>query len=548
MKIRRIVIKNFRSLKDVTLDDLGDLNVLIGANSSDKSNLLEGLMLFFSQFDAAPSRNLGVISDYIWFDRNSDNPIEFNFRFEVSREELSRMIPEQLMNIVKAGEVNYVEISRSISGTAQSASWITKELVINDKVIIKDSGLVLPPEELSVQPPIQATVLHGMILQSLSQFLQKAFLMIYATRDYTGASARFGDRVPIIQPNIIGDLIQIGQSLERPHVNRWTRIEDSSRSISSNIKDLRVLAGQVTVREAWSGEPFPIALVGSGYQEILTLIHQLSTDAFIFGIEEPEIHLHPQLARRLFNLLKQISKAKQIFIATHSTIFVDHAEMTNTWIVRREGRETKVGRIKKSTDLKYLFYELGVKPSDIFFSNGLVFVEGESDKVVISILAEKMGIDFKEYELTVIPTRGKSSGVYHLQLWTEIAKNTQIPFFMILDKDAEKEAEKLTNILIPNETLFLLRKGSIEEYYPDQYLVEALKEIYKIEIPDEDQKKILASPRNSNIDEYLKTRKIDTKGWKVRVGQAVAEKMTLRDIDDELKLIFERIRTELTVG
>jgi predicted ATP-dependent endonuclease of OLD family len=222
--------------------------------------------------------------------------------------------------------------------------------------------------------------------------------------------------------------------------------------------------------------------------------------------------------------------------------------MTNTWIVSREGRETKVRRIKESTDLKYLFYELGVKPSDIFFSNGLVFVEGESDKVVISILAEKMGIDFKEYGLTVIPTRGKSSGVYHLQLWTEIAKNTQIPFFMILDKDAEKEAKKLTNILIPAENLFLLRKGSIEEYYPDQYLVEALKEIYEIEIPDEDQKKILESPRDSKIEEYLKTREIDTKGWKVRVGQAVAEKIALGDIDNELKLIFERIRTELTVG
>jgi AAA15 family ATPase/GTPase len=84
MKIRRIVIRNFRSLKDVTLDDLGDLNVLIGANSSGKSNLLEALMLFFSQFDAAPSRNLGAVSDYIWFDRNPDSPIELNFRLEIS--------------------------------------------------------------------------------------------------------------------------------------------------------------------------------------------------------------------------------------------------------------------------------------------------------------------------------------------------------------------------------------------------------------------------------------------------------------------------------
>jgi predicted ATPase len=549
MKIRRIVIRNFRSLKDVTLDDLGDLNVLIGANSSGKSNILEALMLFFSQFDAAPSRNLGAVSDYIWFDRNPDSPIELNFRLEVSREELGKIIPEQLMSIVKASEVNHVEISRSISGTAQSASWITKELVINDKAVIKDGNLVLPPEELLVQPPIQATALHGMVLQNLSQILQKAFHMVYAARNYIGSWARLGDRAAIIQPNIISELTQVGQSLERRQVSRWGRIEDSSRRVSPTIEDLRVVAGQVTVREAWSEERFPIALVGGGHQETLALMHQLlGTDALIFGIEEPEIHLHPQLARRLFNVLKQMSKEKQIFIATHSTIFVDHAELTNTWIVRREGRETRVERIRESKELKHLFYELGVKPSDIFFSNGLVFVEGESDKAVIPVLAEKLGIDFKEHELTVIPTHGKSSGRYHLQLWTDAAKSTQIPFFMILDKDAEKETKKLADILTPGDNLFLLRKGSIEEYYPDQHLLAALKETYEIEIPDDDQKKILASPRDSNIEVYLKTKKIDTKGWKVRIGQAVAQRMTPDDIDDELKRILERIRTKLSLG
>lgn len=526
--------------------------VLIGANSSGKSNLLEALAMFFGQFDPAPSRALGPVSDYIWFDRDFSRPITFRFVLELSRTELDRVISNQGSKSTEGTDQNEVQITRSITGTPQAATITTTDVSINGEVIVKDTKFIQPTPKTPVavaKPPAQATELLGQTLQGLSQTCQKAYMMIFAARNYVAPPTRVGDRTQIIQPTITSELAQIGQSLDRPQIAKWGRIEDFTKKVSPAIEDLRIVSSQVTIRETNRDERFPISLVGGGHQEVVTIMHQLETDSGIFGIEEPEIHLHPQLARRLFNTLKEISARKQIFLATHSTMFVDHADLAGTVFVRRRGKETVLEGIAKAEDVAGLFYELGVRPSDIFFSNGVLFVEGESDKVVIPILANKMGIDFKSQELSVISTRGKSSGKYHLALWTEVAKNSGIPYFMVLDKDAKDEAESLSaGGLTQGKNLFLLKKGSIEEYYPGERLTAALRDVYKVEITDEDSKSICKSPVEVNIEKFLKEKKLDAKGWKVSIGKRVAETVTVDELDDELKGIIERIGTRLRIG
>jgi len=55
-------------------------------------------------------------------------------------------------------------------------------------------------------------------------------------------------------------------------------------------------------------------------------------------IEEPELHLHPQIQRRFMELIK--SKAKQykcqFFITTHSPIFVTSDEYSVTFLITRD--------------------------------------------------------------------------------------------------------------------------------------------------------------------------------------------------------------------
>ena len=64
---------------------------------------------------------------------------------------------------------------------------------------------------------------------------------------------------------------------------------------------------------------------GDGYINIFNIVDALydSTEDNIIIIDEPEISLHPDLQRRLFKLLVEYSKDKQIIVSTHSPYFVD---------------------------------------------------------------------------------------------------------------------------------------------------------------------------------------------------------------------------------
>ena len=551
MRIVNVSIKNYKSLKNITLDNLGNLTILIGANSSGKTNFLEALELFFKEFDSAVSRTIGPVSDYLWFDRNSREPISISITISISKSAFKKMFPEPLSKLFSPQKENLIAITRQISGNASSASWNTIEVTVNNTQLIKEGKLAIEESKVSElstkkQPSISPDKLLGLILQNLSKNLKGIFKIIYAARNYSGSPSKVGDRISFCQPSIISELTTLGQSLQREQEIRWNRIERTLKKASPTIEDIRVLSGQVTIRERGSDMRVPIQLVGGGHQEILGLLHQLA-EGEIFGLEEPEIHLHPQLARQLLETLKEISKKTQLFISTHSTVFIDHSDLNSVWIVRKEGKETTFTRIKSAEDLKGVLYELGIKPSDIFFSNGIIFVEGPSERAVLPKLASKIGIDFRALELSIIPIYGKSSGRYHLKVWTEAAKNANIPFFMILDKDAEKEAKSLISkkLLKLNENLFILKEGSIEDYYPNEKLCIAINEIYGIQITEEEKSKILERPRSKSIEEFLHSKGKLAKGWKVELGKKVAELMTVEEIDDELKRVFERIETVL---
>ena len=75
MKISTFKVDNYRSLRQVSLDKLGNLNLLIGKNSGGKSNILEAMSLFFSEFEPVKGTTTGL-NEYFWY-KGSTKPIAF---------------------------------------------------------------------------------------------------------------------------------------------------------------------------------------------------------------------------------------------------------------------------------------------------------------------------------------------------------------------------------------------------------------------------------------------------------------------------------------
>lgn len=75
-------------------------------------------------------------------------------------------------------------------------------------------------------------------------------------------------------------------------------------------------------------DDFVVEVNGSGIREALRLVLiAMLNDPVVVLVEEPEVHLHPSLETSVMQYLKSLSQRCQLFVTTHSTNFLDTAEM-----------------------------------------------------------------------------------------------------------------------------------------------------------------------------------------------------------------------------
>lgn len=540
MKIKSIHIKNFRSHLELDMDEVGDLVILVGGNSSGKTNIIDALTLFFNELTPEIQRNIGSIPDYTWFDRDMVMPVTFDITIELNKEDTNAIFTEDVRTELKKETVNYIRLIREIKGDPNAAIWVTELVEVNNRIVYKPTTEI----EAQAQPDATAEV-AGKVLSNLTARWKGKFVFIQTGRDMSVSYTGLSPRQTIISSTLLTELRTLAQKSDRDTRRKWQSLERFVRAVSPHVIDMRVLDGDFTLRERDSDNSFPVQWVGGGYQELLMLIYQLikQPDA-IFGIDEPELHLHPGLARKFLDILKDISSRQQLFLATQSPIFVDRSDLSNVWLVKKIKDVSRVTRLQEVEDLSSIVLELDIRPSDIFYSNIVVFVEGPSDRAVLPTLAQKMGLNFESGEVSFIPTYGKSQGKYHLNTFIESTKAANIPYFMILDKGAGKETKDFVKkgVLILNNNLFFLTQGDLEDYYPREKLIDTVCSEYNIELTPEEKKRLQEGAAVESIEVMLKQKlKRVPIGWKTVVGRRVAESMGENEINEEIKRIIERI-------
>lgn len=173
------------------------------------------------------------------------------------------------------------------------------------------------------------------------------------------------------------------------------------------------------------------------------VVARRQSDSVIFAMEEPELFLHPHAQRRLSASLREISQTPehQVFLCTHSTHFVELEYYREILIISKDDPEigSEVRQCTKElfegdgfAEKKQQFHMAQWINSDrgeMFFARRVVFVEGETEKVVLPYLAEKM--DIHDPDVSIIDCGSK----FNIPLYITIAKAFSLQYMVVHDED-----------------------------------------------------------------------------------------------------------------
>jgi putative ATP-dependent endonuclease of OLD family len=241
------------------------------------------------------------------------------------------------------------------------------------------------------------------------------------------------------------------------HTNRISSIHPQARlaensyfkSIRDEIKSILNLTLEIEVSEIPSEFNFyftdkiknkiSILDLSAGEKSILLfvfIIHGYDLRDGLMIIDEPELHIHPQIQKKFLRALTNSIGLfdLQVFMVTHSPIFVDYETIRKVFRFYRDSSGfTRI--IKAEIDqndaslVRYLTY---TNSSKIFFSNKIILVEGPTDEFFYRVFLNKIiSSTNKQEDIEILNIQGKND----FEGWRNFLDKYQIQNYYIGDLD-----------------------------------------------------------------------------------------------------------------
>jgi hypothetical protein len=165
--------------------------------------------------------------------------------------------------------------------------------------------------------------------------------------------------------------------------------------------------------------------------------------------------------------LKRVSRTCQIFISTHSTNFLDAADMENVYLISKEQGQTEVQRVDIEEAESRIPKELGLRLSSLFMFDRLVFVEGPTDEATLREWASALGHNLSQANVGFVSMGGvRNFAHYATEAIVSLLTKRQVSMWFVIDRDERDDTEvvKLESRLKGKARVEVLSKREIENY------------------------------------------------------------------------------------
>lgn len=455
MRIERVEIKNFRSIAQCKIEFQNFL-AFIGENNVGKSNIIYALELFFNRNKA------DCECDYL----NPTQPIEITVWFK----DLTDKEKEQINETHRDGD--YLTIrkiyppdddAKTTSVLGDGETNIPPRGPQNILADILPELYILPAiKEIPDEIKLTNTTNFGKLLTDVIENSTKGFDVV---DDLISKLKKFFDSEnPDMPLNKVAT--EITDILNNQF--RATKVKLAPKTLTRKdiLKTLDVLVDD--------GYSCSLYQKGHGLQRavIFAILYlwanKLNSSRpsdgkekkdIVIAIEEPEIYLHPQQQKIVYKILKNLSSQDteqiQIIYTTHSSFLIHVEDYKNIVIVRKP--DVKTGTIvAQHTEEIFppegkkefsLLCQFDPERNELFFARKILLVEGDTEKMSLPIILDKIGINPIDNHISIIECGGKNNIGLFIEVISCFNKKEKLLDCAVMhDKDIpwriEKEPEK----------------------------------------------------------------------------------------------------------
>lgn len=487
MKISRLIIENYRNLKEIDIH-LNDTVALIGENNSGKSNLLRAVTLpFLTDESSFSGKNLS------WTDINDIARREY-YQYIVDNQktiangtvscaEFITHLPIVMVEVhlkpdktegyfvkdlsfsVEDGQMQYGLRYEYKPSKIDNIYSIVKKVLSDGKIdaqSINDVKMNLLPTEhysYSISVPGKGSVTYDVLK------LYK-YIALEAERDeFSRTKERLGSRslVKLLQTGLTdGDKLKIEKEYnhffeELKSVSSMDSVinwQDESElteakeffthiSILPNMPPMQSILS--SIRLGYSDEE--LSLQGLGYRNLILLFvlinslvgRQNDIALNVLAIEEPEAHLCINNIRLMVSFLKVFTTKNpttQLFYSTHSTEFINKMNLKNVVVMHNGEAFSFVDELDDS-ERDYLTKNPNLDLFKLFFSKKCILFEGISEEMLL-----RAYIDSRQ-ELSDLEVLSFHKGFTEIiKIWKKVSENTDNKLGIIRDYDNQEKSKK----------------------------------------------------------------------------------------------------------